>query len=73
MQRIDSATGEAFIDETCGTFGFKAPELKKGAYITTKVHIQGSFEGKIMKNILIFTVFLCCLTGWHMELRRDNV
>jgi len=37
MQKIDSASGEAYIDETCGTFGFKAPELKKGAYITSKV------------------------------------
>lgn len=37
MQKIDSTSGEAYIDETCGTFGFKAPELKKGAYITPKV------------------------------------
>jgi len=60
MQRIDCATGEAFIDETCGTFGFKAPELKKGAKITTKV-IFKDLEGnlnltKFSKMILFYGI-----------------
>jgi len=33
MQKIDPVTKTAYIDETLGTFGFKAPEVKKGATI----------------------------------------
>ncbi|KAL4486058.1 hypothetical protein ABPG72_003992 [Tetrahymena utriculariae] len=34
IQKIDAEKKTAYLEETCGTFGFKAPEAKKGAYIT---------------------------------------